>query len=435
MMKKMIRKLAALALALVLVLGCAAASAVTVDVSLKVDSENAKAALGSLGMPAEQQAGLDAIAKFISALGVKVTALTDGAEIALSLDGKEAVKAGFASAESGAAVVSTLIPNYVLTIKGETLQKLLQQALNSIPGVGALIGGPAAAAGGSIAMPENLNTYIQNIVAAVMGAMVPGTPEQGEFVFENVTFDTKGPMSIDMPKLREGVKSALDTMFADKDVLSLIGTFSGASGAEAPSAEALSKSVGDALNKLPDTLTMDYYSNTAKPGEFYLTGEAGFEGKETPAFTFAALNAGGDVKITLTLPENQIEITAVIVPNRLTLQFRMSDKLTVVIDGSAELGEDHTYIVSLYVNSEAPLCTVVVKISPDGERTLPVEKEGKKELTIEDMMTGEPLPQEFQTELLQNVFPLLSHPALAELMSSFTTTTVTVETPVSTDGE
>ena len=111
MMKKMIRKLAALALALVLVLGCAAASAVTVDVSLKVDSENAKTALGSLGMPEEQQAGLDAVAKLLSALGVKVTALTDGAEIALSLDGKEAVKAGFASAESGAAVVETTPPS------------------------------------------------------------------------------------------------------------------------------------------------------------------------------------------------------------------------------------------------------------------------------------------------------------------------------------
>ena len=434
-MKKMIRKLAALALALVMVLGCAAASATTVDVSLKVDSENAKTALGSLGMPEEQQAGLDAVAKLLSALGVKVTALTDGAEIALSLNGTEAVKAGFASVEGGAAVVSTVIPSYILTIKGETLQKLLQQALSSIPGIGALIGGPAAAAGGSIAMPENLNTYIQNLVTAVMGAMVPGTPEQGEFVFENVTFDTKAPLDIDMPKMRENLKSAFDTMFEDKEVLSLIGTFSGAAGAEAPSAEALSKSVSDALDKLPDTVSTVYYSNTAKPGEFYLTGEAAFEGKEVPACTFNVLNAGGDVKIALTLPEQKLEITAVIVPNRLTVRFQAGDKLYVILDGSAEMGEEQIFTVSLCVNSESPLCTAVVKIGQNGERTLPVEKEGKTELTIEDMMTGEPLPQEFQTELYQSLFQLMANPEIAALITSFTTTTVTVETPVNTDGE
>lgn len=432
-MKKMIRKLAALALALVMVLGCAAASATTVDVSLKVDSENAKTALGSLGMPEEQQAGLDAVAKLLSALGVKVTALPDGAEIALSLNGTEAVKAGFASVEGGAAVVSTVIPSYILTIKGETLQKLLQQALSSIPGAGALFGGPAAAQ--SIQMPENLNTYIQNLVTAVMGAMVPGTPEQGEFVFENVTFDTKAPLDIDMPKMRENLKSAFDTMFEDKEVLSLIGTFSGAAGAEAPSAEALSKSVSDALDKLPDTVSTVYYSNTAKPGEFYLTGEAAFEGKEVPACTFNVLNAGSDVKITLTLPEQQLEITAEIVPNRATVRFQVGDKLYVILDGTAEMGEEQIFTVSLCVNSESPLCTAVVKIGQNGERTLPVEKEGKTELTIEDMMSGEPLPQEFQTELQKSLFQLMANPEIAALMTSFTTTTVTVETPVNTDGE
>ena len=432
-MKKMIRKLAALALALVMVLGCAAASATTVDVSLKVDSENAKTALGSLGMPEEQQAGLDAVAKLLSALGVKVTALPDGAEIALSLNGTEAVKAGFASVEGGAAVVSTVIPSYILTIKGETLQKLLQQALSSIPGAGALFGGPAAAQ--SIQMPENLNTYIQNLVTAVMGAMVPGTPEQGEFVFENVTFDTKAPLDIDMPKMRENLKSAFDTMFEDKEVLSLIGTFSGAAGAEAPSAEALSKSVSDALDKLPDTVSTVYYSNTAKPGEFYLTGEAAFEGKEVPACTFNVLNAGSDVKITLTLPEQQLEITAEIVPNRATVRFQVGDKLYVILDGTAEMGEEQIFTVSLCVNSESPLCTAVVKIGQNGERTLPVEKEGKTELTIEDMMTGEPLPQEFQTELQKSLFQLMANPEIAALMTSFITTTVTVETPVNTDGE
>ena len=432
-MKKMIRKLAALALALVMVLGCAAASATTVDVSLKVDSENAKTALGSLGMPEEQQAGLDAVAKLLSALGVKVTALPDGAEIALSLNGTEAVKAGFAAVEGGAAVVSTVIPSYILTIKGETLQKLLQQALSSIPGAGALFGGPAAAQ--SIPMPENLNTYIQNLVTAVMGAMVPGTPEQGEFVFENVTFDTKAPLDIDMPKMRENLKSAFDTMFEDKEVLSLIGTFSGAAGAEAPSAEALSKSVSDVLDKLPDTVNTVYYSNTAKPGEFYLTGEAAFEGKEVPACTFNVLNAGGDVKITLTLPEQQLEITAVIVPNRATVRFQVGDKLYVILDGTAEMGEEQIFTVSLCVNSESPLCTAVVKIGQNGERTLPVEKEGKTELTIEDMMTGDPLPQEFQTELQQSLFQLMANPEIAALMTSFITTTVTVETPVNTDGE
>ena len=123
-MKKMIRKLAALMLALVMVLGCAAASATSVDVAVKVDGEAVKGLLGGFGMPEEMQAPVDTIAGLLSALDVKVVTEPDGGEITLGLAGTEALKAGFASTEDGLAFVSTLIPNYILTIRRETASRV-----------------------------------------------------------------------------------------------------------------------------------------------------------------------------------------------------------------------------------------------------------------------------------------------------------------------
>ena len=434
-MKKMIRKLAALMLALVMVLGCAAASATSVDVAVKVDGEAVKGLLGGFGMPEEMQAPVDTIAGLLSALDVKVVTEPDGGEITLGLAGTEALKAGFASTEDGLAFVSTLIPNYILTIRRETVQQMLQEVLAKIPGLGAIMGAANGESAG-FAVPESLSAYVQKIMMAVMGGMVTGTPEQGEFVFEGLTFDTKAPMSMDMPKVTESLKTTLDEMFQDESILEMFHTFTGMLGDSAPSVEDIKKGVAEFLDHMPETVTVDYYSSTAMPGAFYMTGEAAYAQQEGPAFTYAVLSANGDVKIDFNIAENNIAITLAIVPNRLTLKFQAGEAFYVILDGSVVMEDTQVFTVNLCVNSESPMVTVTVGIGQDGARTLPVEKGEKTEVPIEDLMNGGSLPEGFMNDVLTNAAPLLANPDIAKLLALFTpVTTVTVETPVSVEGE
>lgn len=432
-MKKMIRKLAALALALVMVLGCAAASATTVDVAFNVDGESAKTVMGGFGMPEQQLGTVEGIAKLLSSLGVKVIALSDGFELDLSLAGTEAVKVGMASVEGGAALVTNLLPNYYLTVKNETVQQLLQQVMQNVPGLGALMGGNAAGMAG--VMPENLGAYLQDLSAALTGAMVPGTPAQGTYELEGYTFDTYVPMSIDMPKLKESVKKTLGEMFKDESITSMITTMTGAMGSSAPSADDLKKGAEDFVDHMPDTVTMESYASSTNPGVTYVTGEAYYEGQTAPAFTTKVLSADGDVTIMFTMTETELAITLAISPNHVILQVNAGDNLHLVLDGKVEMGDEQVFTLDVYVNTEAPLATVTVKIGQNGERTLPVEQGEKTELTVEDMMAGK-MPETFQTDLYSGIMPLLSNPDIMQLFTLMNpVSTVTVETPVSVDGE
>ena len=436
-MGKNIRKLVALVVALVMMMTCAIASAVTVDVKLALDTDELKGLLGSMGMEEEQVSTIEGIVGLINALGLKVAVLEDGAEVALSLNDEEALKLGFQGNDEEAKIASTLFPSYVLTIKKETATQMMQQALQNIPGLGAMMGvGGTAAAGAEgegtmSALPTSLLTYVMSLVGTLQEAAVPGEPETGAWEFEGEAFDTKTPVNIDMPKITEAFKGTIDAMFQDEEVLGMISQYTAMMGDNAPSVESIKESMDEFVAHFPAEVTADVYSNTEKPGLGYVTGAAKDEGKEEASYTYSILYGGAVTIIRANLVEQGLEINLFLEEKSYVLEIKqgeMTFKATLTIEGE----DPAVYTLSLYMNSEKPIFTATVTVGQAGERTLPLDGEGKTVLALEDMQNTELDPESetaqalagFSQELQSNAMTLLSTvmqqaPGLMTLMSSF----------------
>lgn len=430
-MGKNIRKLVALVVALVMMMTCAVASALTVDVKLNLDSNELK----GMGMPEEQAGMFESIANLISAIGLKVAVLEDGAEVALSLKGEDAVKLGVQGSDTEMKIASTLFPSYTLTIQKETAQQMMQQALQNIPGLGAMMGGAAAAGtegeGTMSALPTNLMTYVMSLVGALQEAAVPGEPESGEWTFEGEAFDVKTPVNIDMPKITEAFKGTIDAMFQDEEILNMIGQYTSMMGNNAPSVDSIRESMNEFIAHFPAEVTAEVYSNTEKPGLGYVTGAAKDEGKEEASYTYSILYGGAATIVRMNVVEQGLEFNLSLEEKFYVLEIRqgeMSFKAALLIEGV----DPAVYTLSLFFNSENPIFTAQVTVSQDGERTLPLDGEGKTLLAYEAMQDPNLDPESetaqaaagFAQELQQNGAGLLSTitteaPGLMTLMSSF----------------
>ncbi len=414
-MKKSIRKMLALAVALVMILMCAAASADTVYIKMNMDGDIMKAMLPAAGAP---EGTLDAVVKLVSALGIKVVTVPDGLEIGLDLNGKEAVTAGIGATDDGLAVASTLIPNYVLTVKQETLEQLMKQAMEQVPGLQAMMSGDLPE------IPESLMTYVQNFATAVSGAIVPGEAEQGAFEFEGYTFDTKVPVTVDMPVIAEALKTMVNDMANDEAVVGMIGNYTAAMGENAPSFEDIKTGLENAADNLPNTVTAEYYSSQEQPGVIYITGEAAYEGKEGPAYTFKALITADGGKFVVSETESGVEFILGIEGNAIRLEIKQGE-VDVVITFTKEGEDPEVYTFGLYLNSENPVFTLTVSVSEDGERTLPTEAGEKTVLAFESLMSGEDtealngLQQDLLTNGLTPLMQLLATEA-PEIMTLIT---------------
>ena len=167
------KKLFALILALLLTLSCTSAFAHTVTTRLTVDREQAKALFSGFGMPEAQMATVDPILSLVNALGVRVTTAEGGAQVDLDLNGADALSVGWASDDADVNIVSTLFPNYYLTLSNETIAQIMTQMAQNMPGAG----GEGGAGGFDMAaMQAVFGGYYQKWLAACTAAGIPGEP-------------------------------------------------------------------------------------------------------------------------------------------------------------------------------------------------------------------------------------------------------------------
>ena len=446
-MGKNIRKLVALVVALVMMMTCAIASAVTVEAKLSLDTDELKGMLGSMGMGEEQMGTIDAVAGLLNALGLKVAVLEDGAEVALSLKDEEALKLGFQMSGEEAKIASSLFPSYVMTVKQETVQQMMQQMLQNIPGVGAMMGGAAAAGtegeGTMSALPTNLMTYVGSLMGAVQEAAVPGEAESGAWEFEGEAFDVKTPVNIDMAKITETFKATTEEMFKDEEVVEMISNYLGMMGGNAPTLDQLKEGVDEFIAHFPAEVTAEVYTNTEKPGLGYVTGAAKDEGKEEASYTYSILYGGAATIIRMNVVEQGLEINLSLEEKFYVLEIKqgeMSLKAILTIEGE----DPAVYTLSLFLNSEKPILSVQVTVSQAAERTLDLDGEGKTALSLETLQDPNLDPesetaqaaQGFMTEVQTNATALVSAvitevPELAPLVASFLGggSAATVETP------
>ena len=381
------KKLLALLVALVMALGCAMASAETIYVKTALNHEAVNSLIASFGMPEEQAGMIDPILSLVDALGIKVIAVEDGAQIDLDFNGSEALSLGCAADEKALTLVSTLFPNYALTLQFDTLTQLMNSFM---PGAGE--GGEASGMDLN-AMMEPFMGYFSRLMEACASAAVPGEPVPGEYEFEGVKFDTLVPIAVDVPAIAESVKALADEMLNDPAVLSAIqGMAQGMaqSTGQAFDVEELKKGLDEWMAHFPDTVAAEYYTNSDGSPAFYMQGESAYEGKEEASFGYTMLFLNEtNMKMSYWDKESDMSGAIEMTGNSFRLDFAMAG-MTFAFDLTYELGENSVFVCKLYfMDLENPLVTVTVTVSAEGARTLPVETEGKNVLPIETLLNGE----------------------------------------------
>lgn len=390
------KKLLAMVLALMLTLTWSSAFATTVCVDCAVDSDQAKGLISGFGMPEEQMGMIDPILALVNALGVRVTTVADGAQVDLSLNDEDALSLGFAMDDAGVNLVSTLFPNYYVTISGETIGQMMEQFKANMPGAGS---GNGEGGMDMAAVQEVLGGYVEKWFAACSAAGKPGEPEAVEYQYGNYVFDTMVPVTVDMPAITAATTELLDELLADPAAMAMIQgmaqSISQSSGAEfdPETFEADFKAGFEAwMAHFPDEVNAVVYTTSDGGETFYMESESLREGEEAPFFTafmFYESAQNMDMGYTMEMADEQTGETATMSAGfamkgtDMKLYFDMSG---MYFGLNMSVVENDMIFDVFFMNADAPLLSVKVEITDDGDRTLPVNAEGKTVLAAEEIM-------------------------------------------------
>ncbi len=388
------KKLLALIVALMMALTCMSALADNVYTKVTVDGDLVKGLMSGFGVPEDQMGIVDPIIALVNALGVSVTTVADGAQIDLDLNGEPAVSLGVAMDEQGAKVVSNLIPNYLVTVSQETITQIMSQVAANMPGAGGEGGGMDIGA-----MTETFAGYFQPWFEACASAGQPGDPVTGEYEFEGYKFDTMVPVTVDMAVITEATQKLIDDLSADPAAMAAIKGFaqgfaknSGEEFDEANFDEDFKSGMQEWMAHFPDTVTAEFYTDsTDEDGmPFYLQGDS-IWGEES-GFTYYMLfvdNANMDMGYQMTVKDGDEEVPMqagfTMQDGGMSMYFSMGEMYMGLV---MSFSEDGFAIDVYFMNADKPLVSLIITTIAGGDRTLPVDGEGKTVLAIEDVMGG-----------------------------------------------
>ena len=230
------KKLLAVLLALVLALSCTLAMAetteaaetadaqpftgLTIESEYDVDRDTLKDALTKMGTNEAVITIIDTIAAIVDQTGEKVVIANEGFQAEVLMKGNSLLNlVGLANGKS-MTFGSNLIPNYTLDISFEELGDMIAGALKQ-----AVKKAEKKAeedptqyldmASLSQVVTEYFNDYILTISTE---AIIPGTPEQGEFEQDGTTYNTRFPMDISLPVILDATKEFIFNLQNDETV-------------------------------------------------------------------------------------------------------------------------------------------------------------------------------------------------------------------------
>ena len=415
------KKLFALILALLLALSCTSAFARTVYTKVTVDREQMGKLLAGFGIPEAQVSMADPILSLVNALGVRVTTVQDGAQVDLDLNGKDALSLGLAMDGEGVGIVSTLFPNYYLTLSNDTISQMMAQMSQNMPGAG----GEGGTGGFDMAAMQSVfGGYYQKWMEACTAAGIPGDPVEVKYEYGNYVFDTMVPVTVDMEAITVATTELLSELLADPAAMAMLqGMAQGMSQSSGvpfdPQTFEADFVAGFAewMAHFPDEVNAEVYTNAGdESGVFYMVSESYYEGVEDPFFTAYMLYEGAknmDMGFAMDIAdeENQETVT-------MTAGFEMKDTDMKMF---FELGDMYyglnmsfkdgnmTFDV-FFMNAEAPLMTIVVEVTDGGDRTLPVDASGKTAMAVEEIM------QDANSEAAQGLYGDIQANGLGALM-------------------
>ncbi len=385
MKKYSLKRMTAIVLTIMMILTCAFASAGTVTVRVSADQEAVKKILAGFGIPEEQKSLIDPILSLISILGVRVISVQDGAQIDLELDGDQVLSLGFGADEQGVRLAGTLFPNYLLTVKQDTLNQMMETFMSNMPGATV----SEAGEGTMSIMPTSLPTYITSFIQVCTESAIPGESVPGEYQFDGYSFDSMVPVTVDIPRVKEAFHGRKEDLLRDEAVLAFLQGLPQADG-EALTPENLGKALDEYEKHFPDEVTAEYYQNGKDSIPFYVTGRAVYAGKENPTYEYSML-CKDEKNYTMTFLDHEHGVVAglILTDGGIRLEYKQSEA-DLVIDFTAKEGEIAAYRCDIYFqNTDKPLISVFVTVSADGARTLSLDADGKTVMPLEDMMSGE----------------------------------------------
>ena len=426
-MKKSMKKMCAIFMAmLMLVLTCTTVSAETVHVNLNVDQEAAKNMMTNFGVPEEQSGIFDPIFALVNALGVDVVLVDDGGEVKLDLNGREALAVSFVSDEQGYTIASSLFPNYVVTVKNETIAQLMEQFGASIPGMG---GGEAGIGMADMsAVAEQFAGYMTRIMEAAQKSATTGEPETGEFEFEGYKFDTRVPITIDVKTLGAEVMAIVEEMLNNEAIMGMIQGYAQSMGG-AFDYEEFKAGILQMDQYFPATASAEFYTNSDGSQSFYMTGQAAKEGQDEFCSEYTMLFVdSANMNMQYWDHENNMNAAFSIAGSTIHCEFSM-EGMYMAFDFTIQEGDPAVYQADIYfMNSESPLLGVTVSVSQSGERTLQGIGDGTlSTVAFEELMSGQgEAAQGLMTDLMTNglgtLMTVLNEevPGISDLLAMFT---------------
>ena len=359
----------------------------TLTCEFDVDREVLANALTTLGAPDAIKGIADNIAAVIDEAGERLIVVPEGMEYALTLKGKDLVNLVLQQLDEGIALGSSLIPSYVLTMSNETLGLLMDQMSQSMSGAMAGIDMEALSAA--------LGDYSQQFIASCTAAVTYGTPEQGDYVMDGISYNTMIPINVDIPAIMEAMNTLTQQMKEDENVKAVLDALA-AQGVNISLDEAEKAGVAEDL----PTMTMEAYQTLDEQGNagdttlvvFDVYAPGAEEGAE-PATVGDVLVQGDAVTVNLQFVSAQnTQLSVNYLPDgeqghEVRVDVYAPNDMYFGCDARFAMGDVIVSDADIFVlDTEKPLFSEHGEIVQGGELTLSVDAEGKTAVAIEDLM-------------------------------------------------
>ena len=222
-MKKMLAVLLALMLALSCTLAMAETAAtpaapafngLTIESEYNVDRDTLKNVLTQMGTDESILTIIDTLAAIVDQSGEKMIVSNEGLQAELIMKGKSLLNFVTLVGQSDLTMATNLVPNYALSISfeeiGEMISSAIEEQSEAMEGLEGL-----DIEGLQLAVMTYLNDFI---TTCGTDAVIYGTPEQGDFVMDGVSYNTKMPMEISLPVILDAYKELADGLQNDETV-------------------------------------------------------------------------------------------------------------------------------------------------------------------------------------------------------------------------
>ena len=394
------KKLLAMLLALVLALGCFGAlaeapalnidlpefSAMTIVDEVRVDPDALAALLPMFGAGEETMPVVKTLLSIVNSMTETLIIDDTGAQFDLALKNKDVLNLTCEQTEEGFALGSDLFPNYVVVIKNETIQELVNGMTGQLEENMANVDMEK--------LVENLTVYFAEYVTVCMNSVTMGEPEVGTYEFKDVaTFNVKVPIQVDVEALKGAVEKLIAQLKADETFSSLLNAAQG-TGVAMPN-------VNEEITVVIPEVNCNAYMNLDEEGYSvdgltYVVTEttASSEGGEAVAVNvYVLVSEAGYVDVTVDIPSQNTQVAVQFAENEGAYAINLDvNAQGMYLGATVSVAMDEAISVSAdlyFMDPEKALANETTVITMGGKRTATVSTENKTVIYMEDLMNQE----------------------------------------------